>query len=37
MLFVYNVIKDPQWYMVLEGDATVMPIAASLPGRQTFT
>ena len=30
----YNTIKDPQWYDVQEGDATMMHIAASLPGQK---
>ncbi len=31
-ILIYNTIKDPQWYAVQEGDATMIPIAASLLG-----
>ena len=33
-VFRQNIIKDPQWYDVQEGDATMFHIA-SLPGQQT--
>ncbi len=29
----HNAIKVPQWYVVQEGDATMMPIA-SMPGQK---
>ena len=34
-VFRQNIIKDPQWYDVQEGDATMFHIA-SLPGQQTY-
>ena len=32
----YNTINDAQWYVVQEGDATMIHMAASLPGQKTF-
>ena len=37
LFFIYNTIKDPQWYVVQEGDATMTHMAASLPGQNLFT
>ena len=36
-ILIYNVIKDAQWYLVQEGDATMITIAASLPGHKPFS
>ena len=29
-------MKDPHWYTVQEGDATMFIFAASLPGQKTY-
>ena len=31
--YIYNTIKDPQWYAVQGSDTTMLPRAASLPGQ----
>lgn len=31
---IYYTIKDPHWYIVQEGDATMLLLASSLPGHQ---
>ena len=31
---IYYTIKDPHWYIVQEGDATMLLLPSSLPGHQ---
>ena len=33
-IIIYYTIKDPHWYNVQEGDATMLLLASSLPGHQ---
>ena len=32
-VLIYDVMKDSHWYAVQGSDTTMLPIAASLPGR----